>query len=176
MADVIDTGPWPGLVRTDSTNLYDTQQIAVISGKGYWTPSVINNAGVAGTITYIAQRGHYYIVGPICYVSCYVSWTSTGTATGIIINGLPIAKPLYSDFARGGGQNLLYQAYYRDNTTYYDNYVVNFHLEPYNNTANSCWLQDLAVGGHTPAGNVGSAGVKEINFSGWYPIIKLDSL
>ena len=59
-----------------------------------WTP-VLQFGGASTGITYAAQTGSYFQIGPVVFFDCVLILTSKGTATGqATITGLPTAHPV----------------------------------------------------------------------------------
>lgn len=94
MAETVGTGPWPGLQRDGSSNLYDSQNIAS-QDKGSWTPLVIGRT-TAGAATNPVPLGRWWRIGNQVHLIGKVGW-DTHTGTGEFqIDNLPFQSVSYS--------------------------------------------------------------------------------
>jgi hypothetical protein len=169
MADVIDTGPWPGLLREGSEQLYDYQNLAKTE-VGYWTPNVVG-ATSAGTATYTTVRfGTYYRLGDIVHLSCAAYWTAhTGTGT-IIVTGFPFRPISPTSAANVGffGTGVMMQAGTNQQA------IVLMTLDQY--WVSSGWAAVsyprirvcTTTSAPQPGGSVTAGGTCGVNFSLWY--------
>jgi len=87
MADVVSTGPFPGLSRSGSETLYDLRHMAVFE-YDRWTPQVIGSTS-NGTCTYTNQYGYYTTVGAVSLVSFGMTFTDHTGRGNVHIVGYP---------------------------------------------------------------------------------------
>lgn len=96
-----------GGLRLNNVAVADDQTIDYYKKGASWTP-VLQFGGASTGVTYSAQTGRYVRIADLLYVSCSVTLTSKGSATGLAtVTGLPFGVWPANCVMRGGNFSTL---------------------------------------------------------------------
>lgn len=141
MPDVVDTGPWPGLVRAESQVILDYQGITP-QIVGSWTPEIYGLT-TQGTATYTMRKGDFVKTGNLLFLAFHIDISNhTGSGRAFIrgYGNSPIVGNISSyaglQIIMGNGQ---YETGGTGNFNYFNPYIFSH--------ASLSYLQSLPSGG-----------------------------